>query len=312
MTQLSRCKPIFFPKIQSTLLSNAPSITLAYIVLLSGFLFSCDTNPVKNNSEPGRFNLIWLKGLQKASSQIEFQDLPQIQAIDFQLGEIEGSRNFFFILTNAGDKVIRDVEITSSNSSFLAYPSRIDSLIPSRNLDLTEVNEINLLRITVIHGKNINDNTFAPLMKPGFNETQLDITGKTNDENGISETTTLHAGMSVEAHLMDVTIWDGTKEVDLLKSDGSVLVGGFVIQDFIKFYEVADTVRFENTGNVPIKFTVFRNNHIDTLEVGQTFVLGFRQTSHSRFESGGVVRDVARLPAYSDGNTYIHLRWIAN
>ena len=55
----------------------------------------------------------------------------------------------------------------------------------------------------------------------------------------------------------------------MLKPDGSVLVGGFVIQDFIKFYEVADTVRFENTGNVPVKFTVFRNNLIDTLEVGQ-------------------------------------------
>ena len=38
--------------------------------------------------------------------------------------------------------------------------------------------------------------------------------------------TTLHAGMSVEAYLMDVTIWDGTREVDLLKPDGSVLAGG--------------------------------------------------------------------------------------
>ena len=166
--------------------ANAPSIALAYIILLSGFLFSCDTNPVKNNSEAGRFNLIWLKGLQKASSPIEFQNLPQMQAIDFQLGELEGSRNFFFILTNVGDKVIWDVEITSSNSSFLAYPSGIDSLIPSRNFDLTEVNEINLMRITAIHGKNINDGSFAPLMKPGFNEILLDITGKTNDENGIS------------------------------------------------------------------------------------------------------------------------------
>ena len=46
----------------------------------------------------------------------------------------------------------------------------------------------------------------------------------------------------VNAFLMDLRIWDGTLEVDLLKSDGQILRGGFVIPGFVQKYPISKTM----------------------------------------------------------------------
>ena len=275
-------------------------------------LNNCSDNPVEDKVRPGELNLIWLKGLRKVSDQTDFENLYQIQGVNFDLGDINGSTDFFFILANVGGTPITGISLTVADSSFSVYPKSIDILSPGDNIDLKELSEITFVRLTAIHGPAENRVGFTNLMPAGLNSTNLRISGTTIKENSLEQAVTLSAEMQVNAFLMDLRIWDGTREVDLLKSDGQILRGGFVIPGFVQKYDVTDTVRFENRGSVPVEVKVFRTNVVDTLEVGEIFLLGRYINTHIRFESNGTMRDRARFPVYGDGKTYIFLLWKEN
>lgn len=285
------------------LVSNVLLISMP--ILLNG----CGDNPVDGPPLPGEFNLTWLKGLRKVSPSVRLENVNRISAIDFDLGDINGSTDFYFVLTNVGGSAITHISLSVSDSSFSVYPQTIDTLLPADELDLREITELTLVRLTAIHGPGEHQIGSTSLMPAGVNSTTLTITGTTSNEDGQEQSVALSAEMQVNALLMDVRIWDGAREVDLLQPDGNVLQGGFVVPDFVKAYYVSDTVQVENMGSVPVAVTVFRTNVVDTVAVGGMFLVGDGSDTHVRFESDGIIRDLDRLPTYSDGKTYIFLHW---
>lgn len=267
-----------------------------------------------SGSEPeklraGAFHLTWLKGLRKDLSKADLDNAAKIQQTSFNLGDITGTTDFYFLLENTGDRDITEITASVSDSAFTIYPQTIDLLPPAETLDLHNLDEYPLLRLTAIHGSAPQRVGNFPLMSAGLNSTMMKVTGKTVDEEGVEVAAELRAQMNVNAFLMDVILWDGPEEIDLLSSDGSVLVGGFVIPEFVKIYEVADTVRIENTGNVPVNLKIFSTGMFHTLAAGDTLTLDYGMSTHVMFKDDGYARDLSRFPEYSDGNCYIYLKW---
>ncbi len=272
-------------------------------------LNSCSDTSVNPNEidSPGELHLVWLKGLRKVSTEFNIADISKVQ--NFNLGDINGSTDFFFLLVNTGGNTVTDVILRSSNSTFLLYPNDLEFVLPNESFDFKETNEVTIIRITALHGPTINGQDFVKFMNAGINSSTIEISGKTLNENGTEQIITLVTQMSVNALFMDLTILDGAREIDLINSNGSILRGGFVVSDFVKRYVVTDVVQIENIGNVPIVYEIFRDNSLDTLRIGETLSLEPGNDSHIMFDSQGIVRDLSKFPKYSDGKNYIYLDW---
>ncbi len=282
--------------------SSAIRITLTLITLL----FGCNPTSelVESGTPPGDFSLTWLKGLRKYPSTENLPAPAMAQETAFNLGDVNGSTDFYFLVRNIGGSTITGISISVSDSSFLVFPSSMDSLSPGSSLNLEHLSELPLLRLSAIHGPSP-----LPLMSAGPHSTYLEIHGQTLREDGSAQEVDLVARMDINALLMDAVVWDGSTMVDLLDSDGAILVGGFVVTDFVQAYQIADTARIQNTGNVPLYLTVFAAGLEDTLSPGDWLTLDHGVNTHIRFNSGGIVRDLSRYPTYSDGQAYIYLFW---
>jgi len=276
------------------------------ILALPGLFLGCDPTSeiVESEIPPGDFSLTCLKGLRKYPLGENLPDPTIVQQTVFNLGDVNGTTDFYFLLRNIGGSTITGISISVSDSSFLVFPTAIDSLSPGSALTLEQLGEIPLVRVSAIHG-------FGPLqlMSAGPHSANLEIHGQTFREDGSAQEIDLVVRIDINALLMDAVVWDGLTMVDLLDSDGGILVGGFVITDFVPTYQIADTARIQNTGNVPLYLTVFATGLEDTLSPGDWLILDYDVNTHIRFSSGGIVRDLSRFPTYSDGNTYIYLFW---
>jgi hypothetical protein len=91
--------------------------------------------------------------------------------INFHLGDLKSSHEFYFILSNGGDNAVFDIRLETGHAQFTVSPSQISKLSGRDSSD----GFIPLIAVGVIHGRQINGVGFAPLLAMGENTTTLTI-----------------------------------------------------------------------------------------------------------------------------------------
>jgi hypothetical protein len=246
---------------------------------------------------PGKLSLARIDGLEKSTSLSVIDQVAQSDSLSFDLGAIQGSKNFYFMLNNIGASFVTNVRLTMAESLFTVYPASIDTLFANPTF---QFDRIKIIRVSAIHGTPLTGVGFPPLMPPGFNTGSLTITANTLDKSlGIV------ARVRVYALLMEVTFFDGARAIDLGRPECSVLTGGRNYGTFIYCWYIHDTLRAQNTGNARVALTDIGVNVTDTLKVGEVYLF---DPNHGGYSAGldgmGVVSDNARFPKLTDGKTY--------
>ena len=142
------------------------------LVFISCFSWSCSKKDNINSIKQSYFvlNQVLLK-TEKISSNLSSNGDPQNT---FNLGDIKKSNTFYFSLSNGGNTPIFDVTLNFSNSNFTIYPSYISILDINSNLSIASI-----IKVGVLHGLQIDELGYAPLLSQGINENVLTIKGKT-------------------------------------------------------------------------------------------------------------------------------------
>jgi len=223
--------------------------------------------------------------------------------LGFDLGEIRGSTDFFFILNNSGGAIVTEVLLTTSQSSFEVYPSIVDTLLPNPDF---RIDRTKMVRVRAIHGTQLTGTGFRPLMPAGPNTTALRITALTPGPGGEDHLIllALAAELRVYALVMSVMFTDGTRVIDLSKPGGTVITGGEPGSPHY-FWHIQDTLRAHNTGNTPVALLDDGENRRDTLQLNGVYTFNFAHGGYTAVLDGmGVVSDDSIYPKWLDGKTY--------
>jgi len=273
-------------------------------MLLSLITFSCKEQPtsVEVRTDPGKLSFTWLQGLGKISLSHDKGEFVKSDSIIFDLGEIRGSTNFYFMLNNVGGTSVTDIQLIIPESTFAVFPQNIDTLLPNPNF---QFDRIKIVRVSATHGTPFNGTGFLPLMPKGLNVGSLMINGNTLQENFTSLALTLSTQLWVHALVMEVTFFDGTRVIDLSRPAGSVLTGGMYYGSFIYFWNISDTLKLVNSGNVPVVVLDIGEYRTTSLQVNQTLTLNYNHGGYTVSLDGlGVVSDNSLFPKLIDGKTY--------
>jgi hypothetical protein len=166
----------------------------------------------------------------------------------FDLGELRGSRDFFFILRNPGGAAVTDVTITSSEPSFPVAPESISVVEPDAAASIVPV-----IRATAVHGTTLGGVGWQPVLSPGSHSWTLSVQGKTSDpDTGEVIPIRATAELSVHALVFDIEAYDGTNPIDL--SHASSTSGEDPAYDI-----QASFPTIKNVGNVPIRVRSLAN-----------------------------------------------------
>ena len=138
---------------------------------------------VAESHNAGSFQLTWLENITntlfKPSSETK-----QTQNLSFDLGDIRKTTDFFFILINTGDHDIKDVTLSVENPAFSVYPETINLLPPTSTINLNNMDEYSILKLTAYHGSSRTGSTGQNLMNMGQNSTKLTMNGNTTNQLG--------------------------------------------------------------------------------------------------------------------------------
>ncbi len=102
----------------------------------------------------------------------------------FDFGDLKASREFLFTLANGGERAIFDVTLASSEDAFEVSPKRIQSLPGKGSTGI-----VPLIKVDVLHGKQLNGTGFVPALPAGLNESTIRLKGKTIANNDTVEVT---------------------------------------------------------------------------------------------------------------------------
>lgn len=244
-------------------------------------------------------------------------------SVDFMLGDLKASREYYFLLGNGGEQDVFDISLEVDNDALTISPSKIRNLPGSAAYDPSEPTGLTpLIALGITHGTMLNGVGIASLLNMGDHDFGINITGKTlegSDTVSIEGTFTF----GVVARLMDISIeYDGS-ELDLTSPDGgtSTNLGGL---GFMRFFDLsAEQVEVYNEGNVPIDMTVgYRNDANWTeedfrLEVGSSCTVSLHasrsiSTNYFILDGNGTITDDERIQLGNDGKGYFALRMTDN
>ena len=256
----------------------------------------------------GRFAFSFLSGIQGTAS-LRAATGPETPAatpasIDFNLGPIGNTTNFYFLLHNVGGATITGISITPSNPTFEAVPTAIDSLPPD-----TVSGIIPIIRLTAVHGTPATGIGLAPLMPQGSNSTSLTVSGVTKDNSGQSISLALSANMTVFAEVMDIRVLRGTGEVDISTPCGYAFT--YLSPDPYPF--VSFGTSFRNSGNVPVDVVVWYGpggTRLEQLNLAPGAVQIWPDTTTGvtlDLNGHGVISDRTKLPIARNGHVFLGL-----
>jgi len=248
------------------------------------------------------------------------------ESVGFDLDTLKSSKTFYFTLSNIGEEDITNVKINSDNNSFAPSPSTIQILQGKKNSN--SLSQAFALEVT--HGIRINGVGYADRMKMGDNLCNLTISGQTTDgKKTIS--TELIVPIKVFAKVMDIVLLYGTDTIDFSKFSycGTVLFPDSCKNcglDKLRMYNYNTVIKIVNTGNVPLKISLFSNDDPTTTQPDYHtyFVLNTGATSTNlslplcsgsnysyiygvSIKSDGTISDPSRLEIGNDGNSYFAL-----
>ena len=251
--------------------------------------------------EPGYFVLTELKNSVK-SSTIDSQ-LKSAQA-GFDLGDLNASMQYSFILVNGGDQPIFDIALKTDNPSFAISPGAISLLEGNARLNnTTSSGFIPLVSLGIVHGTRINGVGFSRVLPMGINTSVLTITGKTIDG---SDTIDISSDFefTVNAKVMDIKLYANNSEIDLTGNylGASTTLGGL---GFMRLYQVqSGNLEIENTGNVTIDLSHGSSNvMLEPNELTQIEISGGSNVTFS-LDGNGTIADNNRIQLGNDGIGY--------
>ncbi len=294
---------------------------LAIIVIAMQVLFiSCNKEDdipenkqdvIIEKKEPGYFVLTELKNSVK-SSTIDSQ-VKSAQA-GFDLGDLNASMQYSFILVNGGDQPVFDVHLVTDNPAFTISPGAISVLEGNTRMDGSGSGFIPLISLGIVHGTRINGFGFSDLLPMGTNTSVLTVTGKTIDGNDTIEINS-DFEFTVNAKVMDIKLYANNSEVDLTRNYGgsSSTLGGL---GFIRYYDVGSgNLEIENTGNVDIELTYGSDNNLaygneiailKPNEKRQMEIIGYTFLTF-RLDGNGTIADNNRIQLGNDGKGYFRV-----
>lgn len=287
-------------------------------------LFACKENKDETPSnKPGNFVFSQINSTKSATIS-SFQS-NSVSSNAFDLGDLKKSSQFYFSLSNGGGSPIFDISLRFRKSGFTIYPAVLSILDISEKLTLVPI-----LKIGITHGLNLDGLGNASLLSKGINEDTLSINGKTLSGK---DTIKIHldAVMRVNALIADISLFDGSNAINLnnysltagVAADSTINSG----IDRFRAYAYSNAIKIMNTGNVPLKISIFTGRvypvtpeekikFYSVLQPGMTtnsFNLPLCQNSSSSYiyeviiNSNGTISDINKLQYGADGNIYFML-----
>jgi len=280
------------------------NVNFILVIVILGTLLQCKkSEKIKPETiQPGKLGLTQIINQRGRSQRVT-----QENTINFNLGRIKGSQDFFFMISNTGQVPITDIQLESNHPKFEIFPKTIDKLTPSE-----EGGVIPLLKLSVIHGERLNGTGFQGLLPKGENEVTITIKGKTQDKGGTIEVS-LNADIKINASVMDIKMLKNGQEIDMKQSPGITTTreteSGLI---WVRTHPTnGEEVSLENTGNVDLDITFkILGGQTNTQKVtpGEKFNLG-RIISPTLIilDSQGTITDKSKIQIGTDGKGYFVL-----
>jgi hypothetical protein len=273
------------------------TVILSFGIILFSLL-SCKKEDNKDpQPRPGSFVLTELK-----QSNLKSANEDSIKT-EFNLGDLLASKEFYFILSNAGDNPIYDVKFVSDNPAFTISPSYISTLYGTNSNSTM----IPLISLGVIHGTKLNGIGYTSLLPMNQNSSTITVTGNIEEDGELVEIQSKFK-FNVNAKVMNIALYDDNSEINLLKPAFSMSsnLGGL---GFIRGYIFTTTkMKIKNTGNVTINCTLYPKGKKDatyTLKVDSTAQFTLNQPNYFvELESNGTIADDNRIQLGNNGKGY--------
>jgi hypothetical protein len=265
---------------------------------------SCGGGGGQHGAEPGQFSFARTEGLEsEATTSASAPAASEVGVLrsalsetSFDLGMLNKSRDYYFLLGNSGGTDITGIAIGSSNNAFVVAPAAID-VLPASGMAVTPI-----VRVSVIHGLNLNGVGFAPLLPKGPNQADIMVAGTTG---GQAVTLTVH--LTVDAKVMDVELLDANTAVDLMRPDTSWMVGAYWAPASMRVYIVAQPT-LHNIGNVPLEVTTYQDgtaSSASTLDPDGTLALSYSAAFQMAVKlTSTAICDPERLQLADNGSAY--------
>ena len=284
------------------------SINSILLLLLTLFVVGCSTktsNPVEPIStivsKTGRFAISYADGMAKTATS-------STDSVYFDLGDLRGSKSFYFILENVGSTNIDSITLSSSDSSIDVTPSTISVLTPQGQSGILQT-----VKVTINHGTVLENGVGSkPLQPMGELFKYLNIQGKSADT-----TINLNLKMRLYSYVMNISMYSDSENIDFYNP---VNVGYSFLSVPAYYYKTIDSVwTVKNTGNVPIyfnRYSLIIPSQLDTayaIGVGDSLVLNLGvQNSTQNFginDYTGTVANESKFTQDSRTGYFIFQLW---
>ena len=256
-------------------------------------LISEQTGDGEHETAVGSFSIAYLDGL-KSDLDTRTQSLIS-ETARFNLGDLNASRDFYFLVSNGGGATVEDITISSDNPSFVVSPTTIDRLEPN-----AEIGVLPIVQVAISHGIANNGVGFVDLLPPGLNTAQVTMEGTSSGEDVI-----LTVDYTITANVMAIDLLDDGTAVPLTVHDSSAASTTCGSLGFVRRYEVELPV-IVNTGNVPIEVSLCNGSVPFDETLAPTDQLAIPVPATVRLQSN-TVTDPDLLQVGNDGAAYLLL-----
>jgi hypothetical protein len=159
----------------------------------------------------------------------------------FDLGNVDGSVQQYFILQNTGDAALTNIQLSTDNPNLTFSPSAIATLAPSTGLSIVQV-----IKLNIVHGRRLDAEGWGGLLPKGKLQAALTVTADSGKVR-------LDATVNLNARVMDAELYNEGTPFDF-SSPNLFVLGGSVFpgSQTVPVYTPTGEARLVNTGNVPL------------------------------------------------------------
>ena len=218
------------------------------LIIVSIMIILASCNKAEDNFKEGSFKLQQITYLKNNTEQV------QDASINFNLGDIYASKEFYFMLSNAGDYPITNINIITNNEQFIISPAQIDTLSSANDNSFTQA-----ITLGILHGKVLNGVESVPNLQQGENTATLTITGTTFNGREYVDIS-FEVEINIVAKIADISVSTSSGKVNMEEYCHTTLeteIGYYVF-----CINPTEFVTFQNCGNVNLELEIKYNDTI--------------------------------------------------